>query len=142
MQKVKSGDTIVINYIGKLEDGTVFDSTEGKQPLEFTVGEEEVVKGLEQGVVGMAPGESKSIAVSPEKGYGPSLKERVREFDKARVSENFQPEVGQRLEMYRADGLPLMGTVVSVSEKTFMIDYNHLLAGKTLIFDTTLVEIL
>ncbi len=142
MQKVKSGNTVVISYVGKLEDGTVFDSTEGKSPLEFTVGEGEVVRGLELGVIGMAPGESRSITVPAEEGYGPSLKERIREFDKARIAGNFCPEVGQRLQMYRADGLPLMGTVVSVSGKLLTIDYNHPLAGKTLIFETTLMDIL
>ncbi len=142
MRKVKKGDTVLLQYVGKLEDNTVFDSTEGKTPLEFTVGEGEVVQGLEQGVIGMTPGESRSIAVPIEKGYGPSLKERIREFDKARVAKDFKPEVGQRMNLYRADGLPFMGTVVSVSENSFMIDYNHPLAGKTLIFETTLIEIL
>ncbi len=142
MQKVMEGDTIVINYVGKLEDGAVFDSTEDKSPLEFTVGEGEVVQGLEQGVIGMALGESRSIAVPMEKGYGPSLKEKIREFDNAKVSQDFKPEVGQRMQMYRADGLPFMGTVVAVSETSFTVDYNHPLAGKTLIFETTLLEIL
>ncbi len=141
MQKVKSGSTVVINYVGKLEDGTVFDSSEGKSLLEFTVGEGEVVKGLEEGVIGMTPGQSKSIIVPMGKGYGPSLKERIREFDRAKATD-FAPEVGQRLQMYRADGLPFMGTVLSVSEKSFTVDYNHPLAGKTMIFETTLVEIL
>jgi FKBP-type peptidyl-prolyl cis-trans isomerase 2 len=142
MQKVKAGDTIVIQYTGKLEDGTVFDSTEGKNPLEFTVGEGEVVPGLEQGVLGMSPGEKKTIIITPEQGYGPHLKERVCALDKKRIPDNFHPEVGQQLQMYRADGLPVMGTVVAISESTFTMDYNHPLAGKTLIFETTLIEIL
>jgi peptidylprolyl isomerase len=142
MQKVKEGDTIVIQYIGRLENGTVFDSTEGKNPLEFTVGEGEVVPGLEKGVIGMAPGESKAIVMPAEQGYGPHLKERVCALDRKRVPDNFQPEIGQQLQMYRADGLPIMGTVVAISETSFTMDYNHPLAGKTLIFDTTLLEIL
>ncbi len=141
MKKVETGDTVVINYVGKLEDGAVFGSTEDKSPLEFTVGEGEVVQGLEQGVIGMAPGESRSITVSMKKGYGPSIKERIREFDNARVSQDFRPEVGQRMQMHRADGLPFMGTVIAVSETSFTVDYNHPLAGKTLIFETTLLEI-
>lgn len=142
MRKVKEGDTIVIEYIGKLEDGTVFDSTEGKDPLEFTVGEGEVVPGLEKGVIGMEPGESKRIVVPAEDGYGQHLKEKVGELDKKKVPENFShPEVGQQLRLYRADGLPIMGTVMAVSEMSLTMDYNHPLAGKKLIFETTLLEI-
>ncbi len=142
MAKVKQGDTIVIQYTGKLEDGTVFDSTEGKNPLEFTVGEGEVVSGLEKGVIGMTPSELKAIVVPAADGYGPHLKERVCDLDKKKVPENFQPEPGQQLQMYRADGLPIMGTVVAISGTSFAMDYNHPLAGKTLVFETTLLEIL
>jgi len=142
MANVKDGDTIIIEYTGKLEDGTVFDSTEGKNPLEFTVGEGEVVSGLEKGVIGMTPGESKTIVIPAEDGYGPHLKERVCELDKKRIPDNFHPEVGQQLQMYRADGLPVMGTVVAISETSFTMDYNHPLAGKTLVFETTLLEVL
>ena len=142
METVKEGDTIVIEYKGKLEDGTVFDSTEGKNPLEFTVGEGEVIPGLEKGVIGMAQGESRTIVIHAEEGYGQRLKERVCELDKKRVPENFHPGVGQQLQMYRADGLPIMGTVVTMSGTSFTMDYNHPLAGKTLIFETTLLEIL
>jgi len=141
MAKVKEGDTISILYTGRLEDGTVFDSTEGKNPLEFTVGEGEVIPGLEKGVIGMAPGESKAIAIPVEEGYGPHLKERICELDKKRAPENFHPEVGQQLQMYRADGLPIMGTVVAISGTSFTMDYNHPLAGKALVFETKLLAI-
>ena len=141
MAKVKEGDTISILYTGRLEDGTVFDSTEGKNPLEFTVGEGEVVPGLEKGVIGMAPGESKAIVIPAEEGYGPHLKERVCELDKKRVPDNFHPGVGQQLQMYRADGLPVMGTVVAISGTSFTMDYNHPLAGKTLVIETKLLAI-
>lgn len=142
MIRVKEGDTIVIEYTGKLEDGTVFDSTDGKNPLEFTVGEGEVIPGLEKGVIGMSPGESKTIVIPAEEGYGPRLKERVRELDRKRVPENFYPEVGQQLQMYRADGLPVVGTVVAVSETSLTMDYNHPLAGKTLKFEARLLAII
>lgn len=141
MMQVKEGDTILIHYTGKIEEGTVFDSTEGRNPLEFTVGEGEVVAGLERGVIGMSPGETKQIVVPMEQGYGPRLKERVCELDRKRVPENFQPEVGQQLQMYRADGLPVTGTVAAVSETSLTMDYNHPLAGKTLIFEVALLEI-
>jgi len=141
METVKEGDTIVIEYTGRLEDGTVFDSTSGKNPLEFTVGEGEVVAGLEKGVIGMAPGETKKIVIASEEGYGPHLKERVCALDRKRVPDNFQPEVGQQLQMYRADGLPIVGTVVAVSDATLTMDYNHPLAGKTMIFETKVLAI-
>lgn len=141
MKNAKKGDTVIITYIGRLEDGTVFDSTENRNPLEFTLGEGEVIQGLEQDILGMAPGESKTIVIPVELGYGPHLKERVCELDKKRIPQGFQPEVGHKLQLYRADGLPVMGTVIGESETSFTMDYNHPLAGKTLIFETTLLEI-
>ncbi len=141
MTVVKQGDTIRIRYIGRLEDGTIFDSSEGRPPLEFTVGEGEVIPGLEQGVTGMSIGETKTITITPELGYGPYMKERVFEMDRKKMPGNFNMEVGLRLQMYRADGMPMMVTVVGISENTLTMDCNHPLAGKTLIFDATLVEI-
>lgn len=141
MRRVKEGDSVVISYIGRLEDGTVFDSTEDRNPLEFTVGEGELIPGLEQGILGMTPGESKTIVIPMELGYGPHLKERICELDKKRIPQGIQPEVGQQVQLYRADGLPIMGTVVGESETSFTMDYNHPLAGKTLIFETRLLEI-
>ncbi|MDI6729242.1 MAG: peptidylprolyl isomerase [Thermodesulfovibrionales bacterium] len=141
MTAVKQGDTIRIRYIGRLEDGTIFDSSEGRPPLEFTVGEGEVIPGLEQGVTGMNIGETKTITITPELGYGPYMKERVFEMDRKKMPGNFNIEVGLRLQMYRADGMPMMVTVVGISENTLTMDCNHPLAGKTLIFDATLVEI-
>jgi peptidylprolyl isomerase len=138
MLKVKEGDTIRIHYTGRLEDGTVFDSSED---LEFTVGEHEVIPGLEEGVIGMVPDEIKSIIIPEEKAYGPHLKERICTLDKKRIPEGFHPEIGQQLQMYRADGLPVMGTVIDISEASFTMDYNHPLAGKTLVFETKLLEI-
>lgn len=141
MTTVKEGDTIKIRYIGRLEDGSVFDSSENRPPLEFTVGEGEVVQGLELGVIGMTPGETKTITIPAEQGYGPYMKERVFEMDRKKIPGNFDIAVGMRLQMYRADGMPMSVTVAGVSENTLTMDSNHQLAGKTMIFDTTLVEI-
>lgn len=141
MAAVKQGDTIKIRYVGRLDDGTVFDSSEGRPPLEFSVGGGEVIMGLEQGVAGMSIGETKTITIPAELGYGPYMKERVFEMDRKKMPGNFNIEVGLRLQMYRADGMPMMVTVVGISEDTLTMDCNHPLAGKTLIFDTTLVEI-
>lgn len=142
MTTVKQGDTIRIRYVGRLEDGTVFDSSEGRPPLEFTVGDGEVIQGLEQGVVGMKEGETKTIAIPPDLGYGQYMRERVFEMDRKKMPGNFNIEAGLRLQMYRADGMPMMVTVIGISENTLTMDANHPLAGKTLIFETTLLEIL
>lgn len=142
MERVKEGDTIRIHYTGKLEDGTVFDSSEGDNPLEFTVGEGMIIPGLEQGVIGMTPGESKSITVPMELAYGDYRKERVFELSRERVPENFNPGIGQQIQMYRADGLSIVATVIGIFENYFLVDCNHPLAGKTLIFEIKLLEIL
>lgn len=141
MAIVKEGDTIRIHYVGRLEDGTVFDSSENRSSLEFTVGDGEVIPGLEHGVIGMNLGETKTITIPPDLGYGPYLKERVFEMERKKIPGNFDIEVGLRLQMYRADGMPIMATVVGISEDTLTMDCNHPLAGKTLIFETTVKEI-
>lgn len=141
MATVKQGNTIKIRYVGRLEDGTLFDSSENRPPLEFTVGEGELIQGLEQGVIGMSTGETKTITIPPELGYGPYIKERVFEMDRKKIPGKFDIQVGLRLQMYRADGMPMMVTVIGVSENTLTMDGNHPLAGKTLIFDTMVEEI-
>ncbi|MBI5187855.1 MAG: FKBP-type peptidyl-prolyl cis-trans isomerase [Nitrospirae bacterium] len=141
MAVVKEGDKVRVHYTGRLDDGTVFDSSEDSAPLEFTVGKGEVFSRIEQGIIGISPGESKTISIPMEEAYGPHREERVFEFDRKRAPENFDPVVGQPVQMYRADGLPVMATVVGISETSFIMDCNHSLAGKNLTFDITLVEI-
>ncbi|MDI6801929.1 MAG: peptidylprolyl isomerase [Thermodesulfovibrionales bacterium] len=141
MTTVTDGNTIVIHYTGKLEDGTVFDSSEGGNPLEFVVGEGEVIPGLEQGVIGMAKGETKVITIPSELAYGPREEERVFEFPKDRIGENIDLEIGQQMQMFRADGMPVMAMIIDKSETAYKMDCNHPLAGKTLIFETRLLEI-
>lgn len=141
MSGVKEGDKVRIQYTGKLNDGTVFDSSEGRDPIEFTIGKGEFFAAFEQGVIGMSPGESTTIRIPIEEAYGPHKKEMVFEFDKKRAPENFDPAIGQRVQMYRADEHPVMVTVVGINETSFIMDCNHPLAGKDLTFDVTLVEI-
>jgi len=142
MDKVKEGDRIRIHYTGRLEDGTVFGSSEGGEPLEFTVGGGKIIAGLEQGVIGMRVGELRSITVPEELGYGPYMRERVFELSRERVPEEFNPGIGQQVQMYRADGMPVVATVIGIFEDYFIMDCNHPLAGKTLIFEIRLLEIL
>lgn len=141
MAKVKEGDTISIHYAGKLEDGTVFDSSESGAPLEFKVGGGEFLKGLEDGVIGMGIGDEKTIRIPAEEGYGIYTEEKVFEFGRDRAPENFDPEIGQQLQMYRADGMPITVKVTGKTEKAFIMDCNHPLAGKNLVFDIKLVEV-
>jgi peptidylprolyl isomerase len=141
MAHAKHGDTIVIHYKGRLEDGTVFDSSEGKNPLEFTIGEGEVIPGLEQEVIGMTAGETKIITIPMDLAYGPHMKDRIFEFDRKKLGDNVDLEIGRQLQMFRADGMPVMVTITDKNETSYFLDSNHPLAGKTLIFETQLLEI-
>jgi peptidylprolyl isomerase len=138
----KKGDTVRVHYTGRLEDGTVFDTSEDGASMEFKVGDGELLKAFEQAVVGMAIGDNKTIEIPMEEAYGPRKEEMVFEFDRARAPENFDAEIGQELQMYRADGKPVTLKVIGKSEKSFTMDCNHSLAGKDLIFDLRLEEIL
>ena len=142
MASVKKGDTVRVHYTGKLEDGTVFDTSEDGASMEFKVGEGELLKAFEQGIVGMSVGETKTIQIPAAEAYGPRKDEMVFEFDRSRAPENFNAEIGQQLQMYRADGQAVNITVIGKSEKSFTMDCNHHLAGKDLTFDVRLEEIL
>ncbi len=141
MAMVKEGDRIKVHYTGKLEDGTVFDTSKDGTPIEFTVGKGELIKGFERGVMGMKTGESKTIKINAEDAYGPHKKEMMFEFNKTRAPEGFDPQIGQKIDMQRADGKLVTVTVVDKTETAFIMDCNPPLAGKALIFDIELVEI-
>ena len=141
MAQVKEGDTIRIHYVGKFEDGTVFDSSEGGASLEIKLGKGDFIKGLEEGVIGMEAGEKKTIFMTAEEGYGPRLQEKVFEFHKDRAPQDFNPEIGQQYQLFRADGMPIMVTVLEKTDTGYLMDCNHPLAGKNLIFEVVLVEI-
>lgn len=141
MAQVKQGDTIRIHYTGKLEDGSIFDSSEGGASLEIKIGRGEFIRGLEEGVIGMTPGETREIFMPADKAYGAHLKEKVFEFHKDRIGEGITPEVGQQMQLFRADGMPIAVKVIDKTETGYIMDANHALAGKNLIFDVTLEEI-
>jgi peptidylprolyl isomerase len=142
MSIAKEGDTVRVHYTGKFEDGTVFDTSEDGASMEFKIGDGELLRAFEQGVIGMAVGDSKTVRIPAEEAYGPRKDEMVFEFDRSRAPENFDAEIGQQLQMYRADGKPINITVIGKSDKAFTMDCNHSLAGKNLIFDVRLEEIL
>lgn len=141
MGRAKSGDTVRVHYTGKLEDGTVFDTSADRDPLEFTIGTGEVITGIEQAVTGMAPGESKSTTIPPEQGYGPRRQEMVVTVERERLPKEIDPQIGQRLAVQQQDGRQFEVTVTGVSEKAVTLDANHELAGTNLIFDLELVDV-
>ena len=142
MGQAEHGNTVKVHYTGKLDDGTVFASSTEHEPLEFTIGESQVIPDFEQAVIGLNPGESKAIKIPADKAYGPYYEEMVVAVDRDRLPPNFQPEVGQQLQVSQADGRTITVMVTDVSESSVTLDANHPLAGKDLNFDIQLVEIL
>lgn len=141
MQKVKSGDKVKVHYHGRLEDGTTFDSSAGREPLEFEVGSGLVIKGFDDGVMGMGVGEKRTINIPVDEAYGPKDPERMVEFPKANFPPDMKPEVGMRLNMTGGHGEVIPVVIAEVGEDTVLLDANHPLAGEPLIFDIELVEI-
>jgi len=143
MTQAKDGDRVKVHYTGRLDDGTVFDSSMITDPLEFTIGEREVVEGFEEAVVGMSPGESRTVEIPPEKAYGHHRDDLIMMVGRGKFPSDIQPVVGKQLEIRRReDGETFPVTVTEVSESTVTLDANHYLAGKELTFDIRLVEIL
>ena len=141
MQQVKKGDTIKVHYHGKLVDGTTFDSSEGREPLEFEVGSGMVIPGFDDGVTGMAVGDKKTVSIPAEEAYGPKQEDMIMEFPKERFPAEMVPEVGMQLNMNNGQGQSFPVVIVEVQETVVILDANHPLAGQELIFDLELVEI-
>ncbi|HDJ23039.1 MAG TPA: peptidylprolyl isomerase [Candidatus Aminicenantes bacterium] len=140
-QTVKSGDTVKVNYVGRFDDGVVFDSSEGKEPLEFTVGEGMLIPGFENALVGMEPGEKKTVRVEPQDAYGDYDENLVLTMPLDRVPEDINPEVGMELQLISQSGQKLPVVVKDVQKEAIILDANHPLAGKVLVFDIELLEI-
>lgn len=142
IKKVKKGDIVRIHYSCKLGNGTLIDSSlEHDEPLQFTVGKGQVIKGLEEAVIGMKTGETRSRKIEAGDAYGLRHEEWVLEVGRDRLPEGWKPEVGLRFEISRENGKTSSATVTKVTESTVTLDFNHPLAGKELIFDISLVEI-
>jgi len=141
MAQAKYGDTVKVHYTGKLEDGTVFDTSLDRDPLQFTIGEGQLIPGFEEAVVGMNLGESKTTTIPADKAYGPHREEMVLVVDRNRFPVYLKPEIGQQLQILQADGEAIIVTVTDVSESSVTLDANHPLAGKDLTFDIQLMEI-
>jgi peptidylprolyl isomerase len=142
MAQAKHGDTVKVHYKGKLEDGTVFDSSESREPLEFTIGEYKVIPGFEEAVVGMSPGDSKTEKVPADQAFGPYREELVSDIDRERIPGGVDPKVGTRLQVPKSDGRTTEVLVTGLTESKVTVDANHPLARDDLIFDIELLEIL
>lgn len=141
MTTAATGDTVRIHYSGRLTDGTQFDSSEGRAPLEFTLGQGQVIKGLEQHVDGMETGTKSTVTIPAEAAYGPRRDDAVQQLDREKVPAGIEVQVGTQLQARTADGGVLPITVVGVDEQSVTVDANHPLAGKDLVFDVELVEV-
>ena len=141
MTEVKNGDTVKIHYTGTLTDGSVFDSSEGRDPLEFTVGAGHVIGGMDAGLPDMKVGDKKRLEIAAEDAYGPLNPEARQAIPREGIPDDIPLEVGIQLQMQSPEGHVLPVTVVEVTEATVTLDANHPLAGKDLNFDIELVSI-
>jgi peptidylprolyl isomerase len=141
MAQAQLGDTVRVHYTGRLTDGSTFDSSMQREPMQFTLGQGQLIPGFEQAVVGMTPGESKTETIPCDQAYGTHRSELLVEIERQHLPPDLQPYVGQQREMTRQNGaaVPVVVTAVSVAQVT--LDANHPLAGKDLIFEITLVDI-
>ncbi len=135
------GNTVKVHYTGTLEDGTTFDTSIGREPLEFTLGEGQLIPGFEEAVKGMQVGQSKTVTIPSEGAYGSHLDDMVLVIEREQLPENLDPEVGQQLQRQGTDGRTTVVIITEVSETTITVDANHPLAGKDLTFEIELVEI-
>ncbi|NLA38754.1 MAG: peptidylprolyl isomerase [Methanomicrobiales archaeon] len=141
MAQAKEGDTVRVHYTGKLEDGTIFDTSSEGSPLEFTIGEGEIIPGFEQAVIGMEPGEAKTARIPPEKAYGLHRDDMTLTVDRDQFPDDINPEPGQQLQIQQPGEGTAIVTISDVSESTVTLDANHPLAGQPLAFDIHLVDI-
>lgn len=141
MAQAKKGDTVHVHYTGKLENGTVFDTSRERHPLQFTLGNGQVIAGFENAITGMNVGESKTAVIPVEQGYGPRRDDMIVTLKRDTLPPGLTAKVGQRLEITQADDQVLLVTVTGVTESSITIDANHPLAGKVLTFDLELVGI-
>jgi len=139
--RAKDGDTVKVQYTGTLEDGSIFDTSVGGEPIEFTLGQGQLIPGFEKAVIGMKVGESKTVNIPVDDAYGPYRDDLVAVVGRENLPEGMNPVVGQQLQITQADGSAIVVTVIKVSETTITIDANHPLVGKKLTFEITLVEI-
>lgn len=141
MEQAKNGDEVVVHYTGSLEDGTVFDSSREREPIRFTLGNNNIILGFEEAVIGMTPGETKTEHIPVERAYGPRREDMIIEIDRSRLPEELEPKVGEALQIRSVDGRTAPAIIAEVGDESIKIDANHPLAGLNLVFEIELVEI-
>ena len=142
MAQAKNNDSVKVHYTGKLEDGTVFDSSQDRNPLQFQLGQGQIIPGFEQAVMGMSPGDSKTVNIPSNQAYGPRQEELIQEVPRQQLPTDMEFQVGQRLQLGQEKEQPMIVEVTEVSDASITLDANHPLAGKELIFDIELLEII
>ena len=142
MSEVKTGDTVQVHYTGKLETGEQFDSSRERDPLQFTLGNGELIPGFENAVIGMKVGDEKTVRIPSNEEYGPYMEEMKMVIDRAKMPEDLELKIGLNLTLRGSDERKLNVKIVDVAENTVTMDANHPLAGKDLLFDIELVKIL
>ena len=141
MAQAKQGNTVTVHYTGKLDDGTVFDTSRSRHPLQFTIGKGQVIAGFEQAVDGMNTGESKTVIIPMDNAYGPRREDMIITMERNKLPVDLDPKVGQRLELTQMDDQNILVTVTAVTDSMLTLDANHPLSGKDLTFDIELVGI-
>ncbi|MBN1236424.1 MAG: peptidylprolyl isomerase [Methanotrichaceae archaeon] len=141
MVQAKMGDTVKVHYSGKLSTGVLFDTSEGSDPLQFELGSGNLIQGFEEAIVGMSPGESKTVQIPPEKAYGRYREDRVIKIDKKDLPEGIVPVEGMTLEICASNGVMVPVQVSEIEGSTVTLDANHLLCEQTLTFEIKLIEI-
>jgi peptidylprolyl isomerase len=141
MTKAKLGDKVSVHYTGTLADGSIFDSTVGEEPMVFTLGEDELIEGFEEGILNMSVGEKKTVILAPEKAYGERDEEMLIEVPLVEMPPDFEFAVGDELELTDEDDEPMVVTVYQINDDSVILDGNPPLAGETLTFELELVAI-
>ncbi|MCF8714209.1 peptidylprolyl isomerase [Joostella atrarenae] len=141
MSQVKENDTVKVHYTGKLEDGQVFDSSLEREPLEFTLGEGQLIPGFENGILNMAVNEKKTINIPSSEAYGEVREELLQEIPKKELPEDIEPQKGMGLVSRTPDGREIQLVVADVKDDSIVVDANHPLAGKDLTFEIEVLEI-
>jgi peptidylprolyl isomerase len=142
MTQAKAGNKVKMHFTGKLDDGTVFATSTQSAPVEFTLGEGQVLPGIEEAVDGMAAGESKTVKILSEKAYGPRRDELTQDIPKESLPADLAPEVGQKLQVTQPSGEPITVSITDVSDASITIDANHPLADRDLTFELEVVDVL
>ncbi|MCK5026737.1 MAG: peptidylprolyl isomerase [Nanoarchaeota archaeon] len=139
--EIKNGSKVKVHYTGSFEDGKVFDTSEGKEPLEFEVGSGKLIKGFDSALIGMKKGEEKEITLKPEEAYGEKHDNLMQEVPKEALKGEFDPKEGMQLMLKAPDGHQMVATIIKVGDEKLTIDMNHPLAGKTLKFKLNVVSV-